>query len=205
MQKQVISFEEPLEGILRMSVNNKEEIGIIYWNMDSDERHLGIIRDGQCTEIDTSNVGIWELGRNELHEFQLMDDKFMMCTEDIGHTLIPWNRSYEIFFDGSWKDIPCEQEEMNVLGYVDDFYYVDDYYLIYWSPWVMNSGSDEDTIQNAEVLLCTLDGKCYREIDISESGQFKTSVYFISSGEAIYIISVSGEEYKMRVWKIPLH
>ena len=93
---------------------------------------------------------------------------------------------------------------MNVLGYVDDFYYVDNYYLVFWRPWVMSDGDGSDTIQNAEVLLCTLDGKCYKEIDITESGQLKTSVYFISSDEAVYVINVSGEEHKIRVREIPL-
>ncbi|MDE6675755.1 MAG: hypothetical protein K2K19_13275 [Acetatifactor sp.] len=198
-KEEVITLEEQIERIHRMSVNSKEEIGIFYWNVDSAEDHLGLIRDGQCTEIDTSNVEIWELGRNELHEFQLLDDKFMMCTEDIGHTLTPWNRSYEIFFDGSWKDIPCEQNAKNILGYVDDFYYVGDYYIVYWSPWTMSGGFGADTIQNAKVLLCTLDGKCYREIDIPESNQLQTSVYFMSSDEAVYVISVSGEEHRMCV------
>lgn len=67
------------------------------------------------------------MGRNQLYEFQLLPDKFMMCTEDIGHTLTPWNRSWELFFDGSFMDIPCETCEEGVLGYVDGFYYVEDY------------------------------------------------------------------------------
>ena len=94
-----------------MSVNNKEEIGIVYWNADPAEKHLGIIREGQLTEVDTSNVEIWELGRNELHEFQLLDDKFMMCTEDIGHTLTPWNRSYEIFLTEVGKIFPVNRKK----------------------------------------------------------------------------------------------
>ena len=44
---------------------------------------MGIIQDGQFTKIDTSNVEIWNLGRNQLYEFQLMDNKIMICTEDI--------------------------------------------------------------------------------------------------------------------------
>ncbi|MDE5748182.1 MAG: hypothetical protein K2I21_11475, partial [Acetatifactor sp.] len=59
-KEEVITLEEQIERIHRMSVNSKEEIGIFYWNADSAEDHLGIIRDGQCTEIDTSNVEIWE-------------------------------------------------------------------------------------------------------------------------------------------------
>lgn len=203
-KEEVITLNEQFKKIHRMSVNTKEEIGIFYWNVDSVEDHLGIVRDGQFTEINTSNVKIWNLGRNEIHEFQLLDDKFMMCTEDIEHTLIPWNRSYEVFFDGSWKDIPCEEGAKNVLEYVDEFYYVDDYYLVYWSPWTMSGGFGADIVQNAKVQLYTIDGKCRKEIDIPESNLLLTSVYFLSSDESVYVISISGEDHKVCVQELPL-
>ncbi len=203
-KEEIITFDEQFERIHQMSVNDKGEIGIFYWNVNSVEDHLGIIKGGQLKEVDTSNVEIWNLGRNELHEFQLLDDKFMICTEDIGHTLIPWNRSYEVFFDGNWKDIPCEQNKNNVLGYVDDFFYMDDYYLVYWSPWTMSGGFGADIVQNAKVQLYTMDGKCCEDIDIPESNLLQTSVYFMGSDETAYVISVSGKDYKICVQDIPL-
>lgn len=203
-KEEIITFDEQIERIHQMSVNDKGEIGIFYWNVDSDKDHLGIIRGGQLTEVDTFDVEIWNLGRNELHEFQLLDDKFMMCTEDIGHTLTPWNRSYEVFFDGNWKDIPCEENKKNILGYVDNFYYVDDYYLVYWSPWTVSGGFGADIVQDAKVRLYTIDGKCCKDIDIPESSLLQTSVYFMRSDEAVYVISVSGKDHKICVQDIPL-
>lgn len=197
-----IVFETQLEKVYRMSVNDKGEIGIIYVNAESNEEHLGIIRNGQFEEIDTSEVEIWKYGKNQFYEFQLLDDKFMICTEDIGHTLIPWNRSYEVLFDGNWKDIPCEWEGDNLLGYVDEFYYVKDYYLVYWSPWTMSGGYGAASMKNAKVLLCTLEGKCCKEMDIPESNLLQTSVYFVYSDETVYVISISGEDYKMNVQTI---
>lgn len=202
-REDAIALEEQSDVIYRMSVNNKGEIGIIYGNADSDGEYLGIIRDGHFTEIDTSGVEIWNFGQNQFYEFQLLDDKFMMCIEDIGHTLTPWNRSYEVFFDGNWKDIPCEWGEKNVLGYVDEFYYVNDYYLVYWSPWTMSGGYGASAMQNAKVLLCTPEGKCCEEMDIPESGLLHMSVYFVYSDEAVYVVSISGENYKMNVQNIP--
>ena len=203
--EQSITLDNKIDTIHLISVNDKGDIGFFYSNVDFGEDHIGLFCNGHFTEIDTCNVEIWNLGRNQLYEFQLLDNKFMLCTEDIGHTLIPWNRSYEILFDGSWKDIPFERGDKKVLGYVDEFYYVNSSYLVYWSPWTMSGGFGADTIANAKVLLCTLDGKCYTEWDIPETNLLNSSVYFLNSDESIYVISVSGEEeYKIYVQEMPL-
>lgn len=203
--EQSITFDNKIDTIHRISVNNKGDIGFFYSDVDCGEDHIGLFCNGQFTKIDTSNVEIWKLGRNQLYEFQLLDNKFILCTEDIGHTLVPWNRSYEIFFDGSWKDIPFERGDKKVLGYVDEFYYVNSSYLVYWSPWTMSGGFGTDTIANAKVLLCTLDGKCYTECNIPETNLLHPSVYFLASEESIYVISISGEEeYNMYVQEMPL-
>ncbi|MBD5552552.1 MAG: hypothetical protein HDQ96_15525 [Lachnospiraceae bacterium] len=162
-KEETVTFDRRVERIQELSVNDKEEIGVYYCDIDSYEEHLGIIQDGQFTEIDTSNVEIWNLGRNQLYEFQLMDNKIMICMEDIGHILTPWNRSWELFFDGSWKDIPCETYEEGVLGYVDDFYYVEDYYLIYGRPWRRS-----DDVESAKVRLYTMEGEYRCEIEIPD-------------------------------------
>lgn len=197
-----IVLERQLKRIYQMSVNDKGEIGIIYVNADSDKEHLGMIREGQFTEIDTSDVEVWKYGNNQFYEFKLLDDKFLICAEDIGHTLIPWNRTYEVYIHGLWKDIPCEWEEDNLLGYVDEFYYVKDYYLVYWSPWTMSGGYGADSMKNAKVLLCTLEGKCCKELDIPESNLLQTSVYFVYSDDTVYVISISGEDCKMGVQNV---
>ena len=203
-KEEVVTFDRRVERIQELSVNDKEEIGIYYWDMDAQEYCLGLIQDRQFTEIDISNVEIWNLGRNQMYTFQLLHDKFMMCTEDIGHTLTPWNRSWELFFDGSFKDIPCETREEGVLGYVDDFYYVEDYYLAYWSPWTMSGGFDVDTVQNAKVRLYTMEGEYYCEIEIPDSDSLQTSVYFVCSDKTVYVLSVNGKDYTMCMQEILL-
>ncbi len=201
-KEEAVTCKRGVERIQELSVNDKEEIGIYYWDMDVREHYLGLIRDRQFTEIDTSNVEIWNLGRNQMHIFQLHHDKFMMCTEDIGHTLTPWNRSWEFFFDGSFQDIPCETSEKGVLGYVDGFYYVEDYYLIYWSPWTMSGGFAADTVQNAKVRLYTMEGEYCCGIGIPDSNSLQISVYFVCSDETIYVLSVNGKDYTMCMQEI---
>ncbi len=201
-KEEAVTCKRGVERIQELSVIDKEEIGIYYWDMDVREHYLGLIRDRQFTEIDTSNVEIWNLGRNQMHIFQLHHDKFMMCTEDIGHTLTPWNRSWEFFFDGSFQDIPCETSEKGVLGYVDGFYYVEDYYLIYWSPWTMSGGFAADTVQNAKVRLYTMEGEYCCGIGIPDSNSLQISVYFVCSDETIYVLSVNGKDYTMCMQEI---
>lgn len=203
-KEEAVTFDRRVERIQELSVNDKEEIGIYYWDIDAHEHYLGMIQDRQFTEIDTSDVEIWNLGRNQMYTFQLLHDKFMMCTEDIGHTFTPWNRSWELFFDGSFKDIPCETCEKGVLGYVDGFYYVEDYYLIYWSPWTMSGGLAVDTVQNAKVRMYTMEGEYRCEIEIPDSTSFQIRVYFMCSDETVYVLSVNGKDYTMCMQEIPL-
>lgn len=198
-KEEEITFDRRVERIQELSVNDKEEIGIYYWDIDAQEHYLGLIQDRQFTEIDTSNVEIWNLGRNQMYTFQLLDDKFMMCTEDIGHTLTPWNRSWELFFDGSFKDIPCETCEEGVLGYVDGFYYVEDYYLTYGRPW-----KSIDGVKSAKVRMYTMEGEYRCEIEIPDSTSFQISVYFMCSDETVYVLSVNGKDYTMCMQEIPL-
>ena len=43
-----------------------------------------------------------------------------------------------------------------MLGYVDEFYYVNSSYFGYWSTWMMSGGCGTNTIENAMVVLRTL-------------------------------------------------
>lgn len=198
-KEETVTFDRRVERIQELSVNDKGEIGVYYCDIDSYEKHLGIIQDGQFTEIDTSNVEIWNLGSNQMYTFQLLHDKFMMCTENIVHSLRPWNRSWELFFDGSWKDIPCETYEEGVLGLVNDFYYVEDYYLTYWGAWRWG-----DDVESAKVGLYTMEGEYRCEIEIPDSNSRQTSVYFMCSDETVYVLSVNGKDYTMCMQEIPL-
>lgn len=198
-KEEAITFDRRVERIQELSVNDKEEIGIYYWDIDAQEYYLGLIQDGQFTEFDTSGVEIWNMGNNQMHTFQLLDDKFKMCTEDIEHTLTPWNRSWELFFDGSWKDIPCETCEEGVLEYVDGFYYVEDYYLIYGRPW-----KSIDGVESAKVEMYTMEGEYRCGIEIPDSTSFQISVYFMCSDETVYVLSVNGKDYTMCMQEIPL-
>lgn len=198
-KEETVTFDRRIERIQELSVNDKEEIGIYYWDIDAHEYCLGLIQDRQFTEIDTSNVEIWNMGNNQMRTFQLLDDKFKMCTEDIEHMLAPWNRFWELFFDGSWKNIPCETCEEGVLEYVDGFYYVEDYYLTYGRPW-----KSIDGVESAKVRMYTMEGECRCEIEIPDSTSFQISVYFMCSDETVYVLSVNGKDYTMCMQEIPL-
>lgn len=198
-KEEAVTFDRQVERIQELSVNDRGEIGIYYWDIDVHEYCLGLIQDRQFTEIDTSNVEIWNIGNNQMHMFQLLDNKFKMCTEDIEHMLTPWNRSWELFFDGSWKDIPCETCEEGVLEYVDGFYYVGDYYLTYGRPW-----KSIDGVKSAKVRMYTMDGECCCEIEIPDSTSFQISVYFMCSDETVYVLSVNEKDYSMCMQEIPL-
>lgn len=199
-QEKLILCGEKLERIDRISVNSNDQIGIIYTLIDSEIDHLGIIRDGQLHEIDTSEVDIWVMGRNYHYKFKLLQDKFMLCTEDLGHTVDPWNLSYEICFDGSWKNIPYELADHHVLGYVDDFYYFEDYYLVYWNKWTMSGGYGAEEIRDARLELCTLEGEYCNGLDVWKDA----AVYLACSDEFVYVIGLSGEAPEIKVEKLML-
>lgn len=196
-REKVIYCDEQISGVHFMSVNKRGEVGLIYTD-DACEEHLGIVFDGQLSEVDTSNMEVWNVDRKEHHCFRLTDDgKMMICTEDVSHTIVSipaWSCSYEIYPDGEWNYIPCEWSTNHILGYVHYFYYLEDHYLVYW---------DKRNFTNnyGIAVLCNTRGECCGMVDQIST----TSVYFAYTDDTVYIIKMMGdnvEQLSVEVEKI---
>ena len=181
----MVYSNEQIEWVAFMSVNESAEIGLIYEKVGSDDHHLGIVSNGSLEEIDMQNVEVWQQNKIQHYVFQLLDDKMVLCTEDLSHNIPMEYREtcYEVYRDGSWNYIPCNRYSKEVLGYVYAYFDLGDYYAACWTKrsWEEDGG---------RVILCTADGKLCEEAN-TFTGDY---TYFLCFEEEVYILSVSGNE-----------